>query len=141
MDSSIAYSYHWLASRFAQVNSSFGAILRRNRFTDGLSRAGPVNSPHSIVQGNVFNGTMMGGLLLSAETTWLSGNLGIDNVTILDNVFVDVCSYTQVGYPHGQCNVSSGGRGEAMGIYNPAGSTRVVMMNNTFLDTTSSSYQ
>ena len=54
-------------------------------------------------------------------------------MTIADNVFVDVCSFTRVGYyPNGQCNVSAGGEeGQAVGVYNPAGSTGVVLTNNS----------
>ena len=91
---------------FAQVNSSVGAHLVRNRFSDGLGRVGPLLSPHSVVEGNVFKGTMLGGLLLSAEITWLSGNLGLHDVRITGNTFVDCCSYLELGYTGGQCNAT-----------------------------------
>eukprot|EP00937_MAST-01D_sp_MAST-1D-sp2_P005996 g5996.t1 len=109
----------------AQVRSSVGAVLAGNTFEDGLSRAGPLNSPGALVAGNVFNGTMLGGLLVSAEATWLSGNLGIENVTVRDNVFVDCCSYRRAGYSHGQCNGS-------VPVFNPAGTRGLRLINNTF---------
>ena len=119
---------------FAQVNSSYAAKLIGNRFSDGLSRVGPLASPGSVAIGNVFNGTMLGGLLLSAEVTWLSGNLGIANVTVEDNLFVDCCSYSRAGYPHGQCDPARAAAARGLfPVYNPAGSRNVVLRNNTVL--------
>ena len=137
---------------YAQVNSTYSTTIRGNSFADGASRVGPVNSPHSKISGNVFNGTMLGGLLLSAETTWLSGNLGLSDINITSNVFVDCCSYTRAGFPNGQCNSSTaaaasgsgsksagagdgggggGGGGVPFPVYNPAGTTNVLLDNNT----------
>ena len=50
-----------------QVNSSFRTVLRNNTFRDGLSRLGPVNSPHSLVTGNTFDGASGFGGPLSAS--------------------------------------------------------------------------
>lgn len=119
---------------YAQVNSTYSTTIRDNSFADGASRVGPVNSPHSKISGNVFNGTMLGGLLLSAETTWLSGNLGLSDINITSNVFVDCCSYTRAGFPNGQCNSSTGGGcggGVPFPVYNPAGTTNIWLGNNT----------
>lgn len=109
-----------------QVNSSYSAVIQRNYFSDGLSRVGPVLAPNSVVSNNVFNGTEIGGILLSAETTWLSGNLGIDNVTVTNNTFVQCCSYVKFGF-NGQCNGT-------FPIYNPANSTNIHIADNTVVD-------
>lgn len=114
----------------AQVNSSFGAVLRGNVFSDGLGRVGPLNSPFSICEGNIFNGTMYGGILVSAEITWLSGNLGIQSVIIHNNTFVDCCSYARLGFTGGQCNVSSSA---PFPVFNPGGSMGLIVDNNTVL--------
>jgi len=109
----------------AQVNSSCCTSVRNNFFADGLGRVGPFNSPHSVFQGNIVRGTLNGGLLLSAELTWLSGNLGIDDVLIADNVLTDCCSYMRLGYPGGQCNATG------YPVFLPGGATNVTLVNNT----------
>ena len=110
----------------AQVNSSCCAVIRGNVFADGLGRVAPFESPHSVFEGNVANGTMYGGLLVSAEIGWLSGNLAIDDVRVVNNTFIDCCSYSRVGYPYGQCNAS------LFPVYAPSGTTtNLVVENNT----------
>jgi hypothetical protein len=115
----------------AQPNSSFGAVLRGNVFSDGLGRVGPLNSPFSICEDNTFNGTMYGGLVVSAEMTWLSGNLGIHSVLVRNNTFVDCCPYSRLGYPSGQCNSTMAG--DPFPVYNPGRSVGLVIENNTVL--------
>ena len=110
----------------AQVNSSCCAVVRGNMFADGLGRVAPFESPNSVFEGNIANGTMYGGLLVSAEIGWLSGNLGIDDVRVVNNTFVDCCSYSRVGFPNGQCNAS------LFPVYNPSGTTtNLVIEDNT----------
>ena len=74
----------------------------------------------------MVSGTMYGGLLVSAEIGWLSGNLGLDDVRIIGNTFVDCCSYARVGFPYGQCN------GTLYPVFDPSGTTtNLVVENNT----------
>ena len=120
----------------AQVNASYGAVFINNYFEDNLVRGGVLDSPSSIFIGNTINGTQFGGLLLSAEMTWLSGNLGLNNITVSNNLFIDCCSYKRINYPHGVCNESSGA--PFYPVYNPGGvggrSTGIVIENNTIVD-------
>jgi hypothetical protein len=119
----------------AQVNSSFGAKFTNNYFEDNLVRGGVLVSPNSTFKGNTINGTQFGGLLLSAEITWLSGNLGNSNVAIIDNTFIDCCPYTRIDYPYGICNNTIT---PLYPVFNPGGvggrSSGIIIENNTILD-------
>lgn len=103
-----------------------------NTFRDGASRVGPLNSPHSTFAFNTATGTMLGGLLVSAELTWLSGNIDIDDVNVTGNTFADCCSYTRIRYPYGQCSQPASGSSTMVPLYNPAQSTDVVWENNSY---------
>ena len=82
---------------------------------------------------NVFNGTMMGGLLLSAEITWLEGNLGLEDITVTNNTFVDCCSYRHIAnFSHGQCNRTAGGH--FFPVFSPGGVQGLRLENNTIVD-------
>ena len=111
----------------AQMNASFGAVVRRNRFLDGLGRAMVMNSLGARVEGNVFSRAMSGGMLVDAEVTWLSGNLGTSrNLSVRDNTF-DACCTSPA--PFAQCNASASGIARVM--YNAAGATGIWTSNNT----------
>jgi hypothetical protein len=112
----------------AQVNSSCCAVIRNNVFEDGLARLAPFNSPRGVFEGNIANGTMLGGLLVSAELGWLSGNIASDSIRIADNLFIDCCAYSRVGYPYGACNST------LFPVFDPSGATtNLVLENNTVL--------
>jgi hypothetical protein len=112
----------------AQVNSSIGALFRGNSFVDGLGRIGPLNAPHARFEDNVANGTQYGGLLVCAELTWLSGNLGLDDIVVVNNRFTDLCPYARLDYPNGQCNAS------LYPVFAPCGTTtNLLVANNTVL--------
>lgn len=120
----------------AQINASYGAVFTNNYFEDNLVRGGVLDSSSSLFSGNTVNGTQFGGLLLSAEMTWLSGNLGLDNITVVNNTFIDCCSYQRINYPHGVCNESSAT--QFYPVYNPGGiggrSKGIVIENNTIIE-------
>ena len=113
----------------AQVNSSCCAVIRNNVFEDGLGRLAPFDSPGGVFEGNVANGTQFGGLLVSAELGWLSGNIASDGIRITNNTFVDCCPYSRIGYPYGACN------GTLYPVFDPSGAaTNLVVENNTVLN-------
>ena len=111
----------------AQVNASFGAVVRRNAFRDGLGRAMVMNSLGARVEGNTFSRAMSGGILVDAEVTWLSGNLGASrNLSVVDNIFEACCTSPA---PFAQCNASASGIARV--LHNPAGATGIRTRNNT----------
>ena len=117
---------HNLARYYTERLVVLLSLMRPNHFNDGFCRIGPFESPHSIIEGNVFNRTMAG-LLISAELTWLSGNLGISNVSIHGNIFEGCCPLNEAGYD-GQCNGT-------VPIFNPAHSTDLHLWHNTIQPT------
>lgn len=109
---------------FMQVHTTVGALVQGNVFIDGASRVGAMNAPDSIVKGNYFEATKNGGILTSAEISWLSGNLGLHDVTIEANVFNASCQNYLANYPYMQCTNNTDP------IFNPSGARNIRVHDN-----------
>jgi hypothetical protein len=117
---------------FAQVNSSYGAVIEGNRFAQTIGRAGVLNSIGARVSNNTFISATGGGLLVDAETSWLSGNLGVQrDMTVEDNTFEQLCVSP---VPFLQCNCTAPHKPPLCDpVYNPAQGTGVTNRGNRIL--------
>ncbi len=117
---------------FAQVNSSYGAVIEGNRFAQTIGRAGVLNSIGARVFNNTFELATGGGLLVDAETSWLSGSLGVQrDMTVEDNRFEQLCVSP---VPFLQCNCSAPHKPPLCDpVYNPAQGTGVTNRGNRII--------
>jgi hypothetical protein len=64
-----------------------GSIIRNNVFYDGLCRATILRASGATIHDNVFNHTVVAGIIVSYELFCLGGDLRVENISIADNVF------------------------------------------------------
>lgn len=68
--------------------SSTGAVVRGNHFHDGAQRSAILGASDLVLDGNVFERALSGGLHVESEEWALEGSIAISNVTITNNVVV-----------------------------------------------------
>lgn len=117
---------------FAQVNSSYGAVIEGNRFAQTIGRAGVLNSIGARVSNNSWVGATGGGLLVDAETSWLSGNLGVvRDMAVEKNRFEQLCVSP---VPFLQCNCTAPHKPPLCDpVYNPAQGAGVTNRGNRII--------
>eukprot|EP00730_Choanoeca_flexa_P015289 TRINITY_DN6988_c0_g1_i1.p1 TRINITY_DN6988_c0_g1~~TRINITY_DN6988_c0_g1_i1.p1 ORF type:complete len:532 (+),score=134.01 TRINITY_DN6988_c0_g1_i1:51-1598(+) len=64
-----------------------GTTIRNNYFYDGLTRATIIRTSDTTIVNNVFNHSIVGGLFVHYEMTYVGGSLNVANTLIANNTF------------------------------------------------------